>query len=119
MISYQDNDMLGFWNSSVSCNLIHGRDPGTLTTGLDKQKDLQLYFANMCRGMKFQYRKTVTHAGIESWRFLPAVETFHNPQDNPENRCYCKGPTCLPSGVFDLGAGCKVKISRITNPLPP
>ena len=108
MISFQGNQTLGFWNSSESCNVIQGRDPGTLSIGLDKKKDLELYFANMCRGMKFQYRKTVTHAGIESWRFLPAEDTFHNPQDNPDNRCYCRGPTCLPNGIFDIGDGCKV-----------
>ena len=108
MVSFQGRSVLGTWSTSSSCNLIRGRDPGTLSLGLDKNTDLNLYFANMCRGMKFQYRKTVEHAGIETFRFVPAEETFHNPQDNPENSCYCSAQPCQPSGVFDIGDGCKV-----------
>ena len=41
-------------------------------------------------------------------RFVPAADTFHAPEDNPANSCYCHDRLCLPSGVFDIGIGCKV-----------
>ena len=43
-------------------------------------------------------------------RFVPAADTFHAPEDNPANSCYCHDRLCLPSGVFDIGIGCKVII---------
>lgn len=112
MVSFQNKVTLGTWQTDSSCNLILGRDPGTMSLGLDKHTTLELYFANMCRGMKFHYRKTVEHAGIETLRFVPAEDTFHNPQDNPDNSCYCSQSPCLPSGVFDIGEGCKVTRSQ-------
>ena len=39
---------------------------------------------------------------------MPAADTFHAPEDNPANSCYCHDRLCLPSGVFDIGIGCKV-----------
>lgn len=104
--SFEGKSSLGSW-SEDQCNIIEGRDPGTLTVGLDKKEELNLYFTNMCRNIKFQYRKTVVNSGFEAYRFAPIEETFHSPQHYPENSCYCHSRVCLPSGVFDIGVGCK------------
>jgi len=88
------------------CNRIEGKDPGTLSIGLTKADDLLLYFPNLCRNIPFRYQKTVTHEGTEAFRYSPVEQTFHNPQFEPGNSCYCHGRPCLPSGVFDLGIGC-------------
>jgi len=95
----------GNWDEP-RCNRIEGKDPGTLSIGLTKADDLLLYFPNMCRNIPFRYQKTVTHEGTEAFRYSPVEQTFHNPQFEPGNSCYCHGRPCLPSGVFDLGIGC-------------
>merc|ERR1719322_706472 len=95
----------GAW-AEARCNSIEGKDPGTLSIGLTKADDLLLYFPNLCRKIPFRYQKTVEHKGAEAFRFSPIEQTFHNPQFEPDNSCYCHGPSCLPSGVFDLGVGC-------------
>ncbi len=38
-------------------------------------------------------------------------ETFHSAAERAENSCYCAGPNCPPSGIFDLGVGCKVGLA--------
>ena len=106
-VSYQDQVINGNW-SDEKCNMVRGRDPGTLTIGLDKHTPLDLYFSNMCRNIKFVYRKTVVHGGISTYRYVPEETTFHSPRDNPDNSCYCHDRLCLPSGIFDIGIGCKV-----------
>ena len=106
LTAFQGKTTLGSW-SEDRCNVIDGRDPGTLTIGLDKKEELNLYFTNMCRNIKFHYRKTVEHSGFETYRFVPIDETFHSTQHYPENSCYCHSRVCLPSGVFDMGIGCR------------
>jgi len=106
MTAFRGKATLGSW-SEERCNVIDGRDPGTLTVGLDKKKELNIYFSNMCRNMKFQYRKTVDHSGFETYRFAPIEETFHSPQHYSNNSCYCHSRICLPSGLFDIGIGCQ------------
>ena len=64
----------------LSCNVIKGKDPSTLTIGLTKTDDLLLYFPNLCRSMTFRYRRTVELANISAFRYSPLEETFHNPQ---------------------------------------
>ena len=49
-----------------------------------------------------------TNVRCTNLRFVPAADTFHAPEDNPANSCYCHDRLCLPSGVFDIGIGCKV-----------
>ena len=46
----QGQTTLGSW-PEPRCNVIEGRDPGTLTIGLNKKEELNLYFSNMCRNM--------------------------------------------------------------------
>jgi len=104
--AFQGKDTLGSW-SEDHCNVIQGRDPGTLTIGLDKKTKLNLYFTNMCRNIKFQYRKVVEHSGFQTYRFSPIDETFHSPLHYPNNSCYCHSRLCLPSGLFDMGVGCR------------
>jgi len=106
MVSFEDDTKLGNWSDS-RCDHIRGRDPGTLSIGLDQHSPLDLYFPNMCRNMMFKYRKVVEHAGIKTWRFVPDEATFDSPFDNPNNTCYCHDDICLPSGIFDIGIGCK------------
>lgn len=99
-------DHLGSW-SEESCNVVQGRDPGCLTLDIKKNEMMNLYFQNMCRNIKFRYMATVQHNGLEAFRFSAVEETFNSPQDNPENSCYCHSRKCVPSGVFDMGIGCK------------
>ena len=97
---------LRYLHCDVNC--IQGPDPGTLAIGLDKNTPLELYFPNMCRPLVFRYRRSLRVADIPAWRFSPSDDTFHSPADNPDNSCYCHNRLCLPSGVFDIGVGCKV-----------
>jgi len=104
--AFEGQTSLGNW-PEPHCNAIEGRDPGTLTIGLNKKEELNLYFSNMCRNIQFQYRKTVEHAGFQTFRFAPVEETFHSPEHYQNNSCFCNSRVCLPSGVFDMGVGCK------------
>merc|ERR550517_533529 len=106
IVSVGGQTRLGNW-SRAECGDLRGRDPGTLSINLDKNSPLELYFPNMCRAVEFRYRRSTEHAGIPAWRFSPADETFHSPADNPDNSCFCQDRVCLPSGVFDIGVGCK------------
>jgi len=106
MTSFEGLATLGTWPDE-QCNVIDGREPGTLTIGLTKKEQLNLYFSNMCRNIQFQYRKTVEQSGFKAYRFSPVEETFHSPQHHPDNSCFCDSRVCLPSGVFDIGVGCK------------
>ena len=110
MVSVGEGEtVLGNW-SQPHCNTVRGRDPGTLSINLDQDTPLNLYFPNMCRNMMFRFRKRVEVSGITTWRFVPADNTFHSPWDNPDNSCYCHDRLCLPSGIFDIGVGCKVTV---------
>ena len=107
MVAVGEQTRLGNW-SREECSELRGRDPGTLAIGLDKNTPLELYFPNMCRPLVFRYRRSLRVADIPAWRFSPTDDTFHSPADNPDNSCYCHHRLCLPSGVFDIGVGCKV-----------
>ncbi|XP_023331176.1 scavenger receptor class B member 1 [Eurytemora carolleeae] len=93
--------------SNESCNLLDGRDPGTLTVDLKKDEPLGLYFQSLCRRINFRYMKTIQHYGIDAYRFSPVEETFNSGSESGSNSCYCSRPPCPPSGVFDLSQGCK------------
>lgn len=107
LVSIEGSDQLGFWSES-RCNSISGTDPGTLPTDIQKDTALELYFESMCRSMKFRQVKCVKHNGIQALRFSPLEETFNSGAEWRENSCYCSSPSsCPPSGIFDLGSGCK------------
>ena len=67
MVSWGGARRLGNW-SRAECSAVRGRDPGTLTVGLQQHTQLELYFASMCRTITFAYRRTVQHAGISTYR---------------------------------------------------
>ena len=57
---------------------------------------------------------------FSTYRFIPDNTSFHSPQDQPANECYCleeKSADCLPSGLLDI-SGCQPgKINRNIIPM--
>ena len=86
----------------------------TRTYKKNKQSMENLY---LTKYLHFQV-KTPGHTKtgtFSTYRFIPDNTSFHNPQDQPANECYCleeKSANCLPSGLLDI-SGCQPgKINR-------
>lgn len=54
----------------------------------------------MCRSLGLQYSETVSHHGLETFRFIPSTTVF-SPADSP---CYCPPGEegCAPAGMFNV-----------------
>ena len=79
---------------------------------------MELYFTNLCRPVTFTYRRPVNIHNTSALRFAPAATTFHSASSHAENSCYCTTPVCHPSGIFDMGDGCKARTTQLRHTKP-
>eukprot|EP00095_Tigriopus_kingsejongensis_P008733 maker-scaffold683_size112676-snap-gene-0.13 protein:Tk08733 transcript:maker-scaffold683_size112676-snap-gene-0.13-mRNA-1 annotation:"scavenger receptor class b member 1" len=103
MVSYEGNTNLDFWASSECNSIKSSSDPAALPMNLQKSSALDVYVAELCRKLDFKYDQEIFYDGVKTLRFLPLNNSFDNPQDNPENECYCLSQPCTrKSGLFDI-----------------
>lgn len=103
MISWHNQRVLNYWRAGSDCNsLDQARDPGNLPLNIDKKDTLKLFFGNLGRNINFKYIQETFVDTFKTYRFAPVEDTFHNPEDNEANLCYCMRTPCLPSGLHDV-----------------
>ena len=108
---FDNSTSFGWWEEDSICDQVGGQDGATLPPSVDMSQDMEMFIRLMCRKIDLQFEKTTTHAGLQSYRFIPPPNSLgsHTDQDpitqNLANSCYCqkdKGFSCFKSGVFNL-----------------
>ncbi|XP_055858648.1 scavenger receptor class B member 1 [Episyrphus balteatus] len=97
-------DQLNFWRDD-ECNRIDGSDGSQFPPYLmEERKPLHVFTQALCRKLPLHFEEEVTILKeIDVWRYRTPMNVFANPDDNPENACYCDASSvkCLPSGIFN------------------
>lgn len=92
--SYNNKDILNWWQEGSVCDQVRGQDASTLPPGLNETSSFEVFIALMCRALPMKYEKDVEHAGIRTLRFIPpdnALGSHNDPiaaQRNEENKCF-------------------------------
>lgn len=89
---------------NTRCNMIEGAFEGTIFPILqNKNSSFKLYRRAFCRPVVFTYEKdTVTNKGFDGYQFRVNEHFLSNPEENPENACYCHNGICLSKGLASL-----------------
>lgn len=91
-------------NNAEECNAIRGSDGSVFPPFIKPSETLYIYNKAMCRSLGLEYSETVSHHGLETFRFIPA-QTVFTPADSP---CYCppggeaESEGCAPAGMFNV-----------------
>ena len=92
--SYNNKDILNWWQKGSPCDEVKGQDASTLPPGLNNSSSFEVFIALMCRTLEMSFEKEVEHAGIRTLRFIPPANALgsHNDknkqQRNEKNQCY-------------------------------
>lgn len=104
---YDGRTTHNWWKEGSVCDKVKGQDSSTLPPGLTKDRKLEIFIALMCRTIKMEYEKDVTHADINTYRFIPPANALGRHDEtieklrNEDNECYCVDKfKCLKSGVM-------------------
>ena len=104
-----DNSLMGrvhSWNYSQQlffpdqCGRVKGGAGEFYPPSLNKTF-IELYSNDLCRSLRFNYKREVDVKGINSYEFVADKSFFANGTENPDNSCYDPEDTPLRSGVFD------------------
>ena len=71
VLKYDGKTTHGWWKKDSQCDKVKGQDSSTLPPNLSKDNKLEIFIALMCRTLKMEYEKDVTHADINTYRFIP------------------------------------------------
>ncbi|XP_019871825.1 scavenger receptor class B member 1 isoform X2 [Aethina tumida] len=86
------------------CNSLHGSDGSIFPPHMTKNTTVHVYDKDLCRLLPLVFDEEVVGSNdVPAFRMTPPKNVFDNPEDNPENDCYCPhGPPCAPSGFFNV-----------------
>ncbi|XP_037817284.1 lysosome membrane protein 2 [Lucilia sericata] len=94
---------LDFWTDD-ECNRVDGSDPSMFPPHMvETREPLNVFLQVLCRKIPLHFEKEVTiFNNIDALRYRTPLNVFSNPEENPNNACYCHNTeTCLPSGVIN------------------
>ncbi|KNC22291.1 hypothetical protein FF38_12904 [Lucilia cuprina] len=94
---------LDFWTDD-ECNRVDGSDPSMFPPHMvETREPLNVFLQVLCRKIPLHFEKEVTiFNNIDALRYRTPLNVFANPEENPNNACYCHNTeTCLPSGVIN------------------
>ncbi|XP_073847782.1 lysosome membrane protein 2 isoform X2 [Musca autumnalis] len=94
---------LDFWTDD-ECNRIDGSDPSMYPPHVvETREPLSVFLQVFCRKVPLIFEKEVTiYDNIDVLRYRTPLNVFGNPQENPNNTCYCQNTDrCMPSGVIN------------------
>lgn len=94
---------LDFWTDD-ECNRIDGSDPSMFPPhAVETREQLNVFLQVLCRKIPLVFEKEVTiYDNIDALRYRTPLNVFANPDENPNNTCYCQNTkSCLPSGVIN------------------
>ncbi|KAG7212604.1 hypothetical protein KM043_012897 [Ampulex compressa] len=87
------------------CNRIQGASEGTIFPPcLDKRVIFRVYRKAFCRPLPIDFDKEVeVNNGLQGYSYKLMDNFLDQPDQNPDNKCYCKNPKkCLKKGLSDL-----------------
>ena len=58
--SYNNKNVLNWWQEGSPCDKVTGQDASTLPPGLNEKSSFEVFIALMCRTLKMQYEKVIT-----------------------------------------------------------
>ncbi|XP_061396790.1 lysosome membrane protein 2 [Musca vetustissima] len=100
---FNGKPMLDFWTDE-ECNRIDGSDPSMFPPHVvETREPLSVFLQVFCRKVPLLFEKEVTiYDNIDALRYRTPLNVFGNPEENPDNACYCQNTKrCMPSGVIN------------------
>uniref|UniRef100_T1PF54 CD36 family protein n=1 Tax=Musca domestica TaxID=7370 RepID=T1PF54_MUSDO len=100
---FNGKPLLDFWTDD-ECNRIDGSDPSMFPPHVvETREPLSVFLQVLCRKIPLHFEKEVTiYDNIDALRYRTPLNVFGNPEDNPNNTCYCQNTKrCMPSGVIN------------------
>lgn len=80
------------------CDSIRGSDGSLFPPFVNKNQTFYIYNKAMCRSLALEFSETVSHHGLETYRFTPSKRSF----SSADSSCYCPGSHCAPEGMFNV-----------------
>ncbi|KAK7866500.1 hypothetical protein R5R35_014363 [Gryllus longicercus] len=103
------SDRLDAWGGT-DCSRVDGSDGSMFPPRLVQERQrLYIFTKDMCRRLALDFNTTTTLNGIETYKYMPPMNVFGTPEQNPENECFCPPsenpdePSCPYGGVFSVG----------------
>lgn len=84
------------------CGKIRGSGGEFYPPKLRKEKPVELFTADMCRTLSFDFEKEEEHFGMVGYKYIGSKRTVDNGTKYPENSCYCNDANCAPSGTLNI-----------------
>ncbi|KAG5876516.1 hypothetical protein JTB14_015442 [Gonioctena quinquepunctata] len=86
------------------CNSVQGSDGSIFPPHMTKNTTIHLFDKDLCRRLPLVFDSEVMGSNdVPAYRFKPPKNVFDNPEENPDNACFCpQGPPCAPSGFFNV-----------------
>ncbi|XP_069192737.1 lysosome membrane protein 2-like [Procambarus clarkii] len=101
ILAWNGHEVLHFWYGD-ECNMIRGTDANGFPPGLSKNETLYIFNGQLCRSLPLVYNSTVSHGGLEAYRFVHPEDMFTYGRAHPENSCFCGKQGCPINGVLDM-----------------
>ncbi|XP_053626792.2 lysosome membrane protein 2 isoform X1 [Cherax quadricarinatus] len=101
ILAWNGHEALHFWYGDV-CNMIRGTDANGFRPGLNKNETLYIFNGQLCRSLPLVYNSTVSHGGLEAYRYVHPEDIFTYGRAHPENSCFCGKQGCPTKGVLDM-----------------
>uniref|UniRef100_A0A0A9XHB3 Protein croquemort n=1 Tax=Lygus hesperus TaxID=30085 RepID=A0A0A9XHB3_LYGHE len=98
---WNNKNTTGFYDGG--CSMLKGSAGELFPPGVEKEKGIEMFTADLCRSIKLTYAEEVESYGLKGYKFEGDVYTFDNGTLDPANSCFCDGD-CSPSGVLNLTA---------------
>lgn len=84
----------------AECGRVMGSVGEFFGTFLSKEKPLDLFFADLCRAVQFDYVEDVTVNGVTGYRYELRNNILDNGTTDSGTWCNCAG-VCLPQGIMN------------------
>ncbi|KAJ9578477.1 hypothetical protein L9F63_005297, partial [Diploptera punctata] len=88
---------------SDQCGMINGSDGAFYSPGQVRSEPLELYSAEFCKTLKFEYLEDTDLDGILGFRYIGGKLLLDSGELDPDNWCNCNGE-CVPPGVFNISS---------------
>ena len=69
MVEYDGSSSLGWWKSGSQCDAVKGNDGSTLPPGLNKDSQIDIWIALMCRTLRMTFEKVLLTTFLFSLSF--------------------------------------------------
>ncbi|KAL7302061.1 hypothetical protein TKK_0005294 [Trichogramma kaykai] len=99
VVGFDGRSNISTWDDDF-CDRFNGTDGTIFHPWLYENEDVVSFAPDLCRSLSTTFQQHTSVAGLKTNRY---VAFLGDPQQSPEQRCYCPAPDkCLKAGVMDL-----------------